>query len=216
MIENGFDIETRFPGLVRDGYVDMREIQTIMRVLDKASRVEFDRLSLMGMQRVEFFETMEFIYEASHYRGGPVNTVAAFPRLSLLLLGRFLHAHQNQALLRDLILARRNVQSNLNRGVNTFRDALTRMYWDVFLRYFDFGRGGPLEVRVRVPGFDDYRSDIYVQVSIRSNRFLSRYGEDPSDHERRNAEAALAWVLEALWIYGEELALYERRGHPKR
>ncbi len=159
-----------------------------------------------GRQDEVFFDTLRTIYESSHYKGGPVFERAEMPIMSLFLLFRHLHMAQNADLLKDVQRAWAATQRSLYHGVNLFRDAYTRMCW-TFLRRHGFGPGGPLEIRVVVPGFQDERSDVHVDVRI-TNGYLI-IGEDNllAYGDIRRAQDALSWVLEALWAYGEDLGL---------
>jgi hypothetical protein len=131
----------------------------------------------------------------------------------MMLLYRFLHMHQNKQLLEQLQVGCKRVQQSQRQALNLFRDQLTRFYWDIFLRYFNFGRGGPLRVRVEVPSFDSSRSEIYPVASISDWEMLrGEEGYVPSG-EPAHAEEALSWVLEAMHLYAFDLRLIcDKRG----
>jgi hypothetical protein len=156
--------------------------------------------------RGDFFEMMRTIYQVSHYKDGPVRKQAALPVLSLIMLYRYLNMHQNQKLLQGILHSRENIRKSLNHGVNLFRDAFSQMCWN-FMRYHGYGRGGPLDISVRVPSLSGDESEIYVDVKISDMDLV--FGEDglyvPGDVEL--TEKALAWVLGAIWLYGDELGL---------
>lgn len=180
-------------------------ILTILKAMETVYAPLAERWS-SGRQDEIFFDTLRFIYESSHYEGGPVFERAEMPAMSLYLLYRYLHMSQEAGLLTDVQRAWVDTQRGLYHGVNLFRDAYTRLCW-VFLRRHGYGPGGPLEIRVVVPGFQDERSDVYVNVKITNGKII--IGEDnllAYGHIRR-AQNALAWVLEALWAYGEYLGL---------
>ena len=166
--------------------------------------------------RYQFFQMMEVIYDGSHYKGGPVKLDTAYPVTSMMLLYRFLHLHQNKPLFERLHSSYQKVQNSQRQALPFFRDNLTRFYWDVFLRYFNFGRGGPLKVKVEVPNFGDSRSEIYSVASITDWDFLGGEEGYGSSGEPAHAEKALTWVLEALHLYSFDLGLVsEKMGRGK-
>jgi hypothetical protein len=157
--------------------------------------------------RYQFFQMMEVIYDGSHYKGGPVDRESAYPATSIMLLYRFLHMHQNKELLEQLQSGYKRVQQSQRQALNIFRDHLTRFYWDIFLRYFNFGRGGPLKVRVEVPSFDSSRSEIYPVANINDWEMLRGEEGYVQSGEPAHAEEALSWVLEAMHLYAFDLGL---------
>ena len=166
--------------------------------------------------RYQFFQMMEVIYDGSHYKDCPVERESAYPATSIMLLYRFLHMHQNKQLLDQLQAGYKKVLFSQRQALPYFRDNLTRFYWDVFLRYFNFGRGGPLKVKIEVPSFGDSRSEIYPVVSISDWEMLrGEEGYVPSG-EPDHAEKALTWVLEAIHLYAFDLGLVvEKRGRER-
>jgi len=96
----------------------------------------------------------------------PVDRESAYPATSIMLLYRFLHMHQNRQLLEQLQAGYKKVLFSQRQALPFLRDNITRFYWDVFLRYFNFGRGSPLKVKIEVPTFGDSRSEIYPVVTI--------------------------------------------------
>jgi|GEM_PF-750826 len=182
-----------------------------------------------------FFNLALIIYAGSHYPDSPVVRKSAFPAISLALLYRYLHAIQNQALLEILKREVREVQRANARGVNMFRDAYSHLVWTL-LRHYGFGRGGPLQVLVKVPSFNDERSDIYIDLKWDSDasmqevyglavfalqkpapkyEFLApiHYGHPDNNWQVLNAAA---WLLNALWVYMEDLGLkpIDRKKNP--
>ncbi len=197
------------PAFITERPLELQEQAVIFRVLGNTLRDMENSEPLRVRNRAYFFELMRMIYEASHYKDGPVRREAAFPYTSLLLLHRYLHMHQNAPLLDTVLQTRRDVARNLNRGINLFRDAFTRMCW-AFLRRHGFGPNGPLRVTVEVPGFDSHRSDVYVDARISGTELLFDENELYMDNDRQRTQAALSWVLEALWTYGEDLELIQK------
>jgi len=166
--------------------------------------------------RYQFFQMMEVIYDGSHYKGGPVERESAYPATSIMLLYRFLHMHQNKPLLEQLQAGYKKVLFSQRQALPFFRDNLTRFYWDVFLRYFNFGRGGPLKVKVEVPSFDSSRSEIYPVVTISDWEMLRGEEGYVPIGEPDHAEKALTWVLEAMHLYAFDLGLAgEKRGRER-
>jgi hypothetical protein len=200
------------PNLIRRMPAELSELNMVMGIMES----EIGKLEgeVKG-NRYQFFQMMEVIYDGSHYKGGPVDRESAYPATSIMLLYRFLHMHQNKQLLEQLQSGYKRVQQSQRQALNIFRDHLTRFYWDIFLRYFNFGRGGPLRVRVEVPSFDSSRSEIYPVVSITDWEMLrGEEGYVPSG-EPAHAENALTWVLEAMHLYAFDLGLI-REMNPSR
>jgi len=119
----------------------------------------------------------------------------------------FLHLHQNQVLLEQLQTGYKAVLASQKKGISYFRVTLTRFYWDIFLRYFNFGRGGPLQVWVDVPGFDDDKSEIYTCVRICKPELMIDEDELLESGITQDAEKSLSWVLDALYLYPYDLGL---------
>jgi len=139
------------------------------------------------------------------------------------------HARQNQAL---LTLLKREVQELLRanaRGANLFRDAFQNLAWTL-LRQYGFGRGGPLQVQVKVPSFNDDRSDIHLELhweaetSVQATYGLAVFAlqkpvqkdeYQPYQPDWQSAPlkhnwqvlTAVAWLLNAIWVYREDLGL---------
>jgi len=198
------------PNFTRRMPADMSELNMVMGIMEtEIGKLEGE----VKENRYQFFQMMEVIYDGSHYKGGPVDRESAYPATSMMLLYRFLHMHQNKQLLEQLQVGCKRVQQSQWQALNLFRDQLTRFYWDIFLRYFNFGRGGPLRVRVEVPSFDSSRSEIYPVASISDWEMLrGEEGYVPSG-EPAHAEEALSWVLEAMHLYAFDLRLIcDKRG----
>jgi hypothetical protein len=202
------------PSFLKVEPANLKSIHLVFGALAEDLRKSLQDRENLAAGRAAFFLIMRSIYEASHFKDGPVSRYAALPVDSLVFLYRYLHMHQNQELLEIVRNARDEVRRSQTRGVNLFRDAFTRLAWD-FLRYHSFGRGGPLDVLVTVPGFDADRSDIHIEVSIRDPELV--IGDDGvfMEGDDYRAEKALEWVLNALWTYGSELELTGRPGKGK-
>jgi hypothetical protein len=133
-----------------------------------------------------------------------------------MLLYRILHMHQNKELLQQLQSGYKRVQQSQRQALNLFRDQLTRFYWDIFLRYFNFGRGGPLRVRVEVPSFDSSRSEIYPVANITDWEMLRGEEGYVQSGEPSHAEEALSWVMEAMHLYAFDLGLMYEKYHSRQ
>ena len=201
------------PNIAQRMPADMSELNMVMGIMES----EIGKLEgAVKKNRYQFFQMMEVIYDGSHYKDGPVERESAYPATSIMLLYRFLHMHQNKELLEQLQAGYKKVLYSQRQALPFFRDNMTRFYWDVFLRYFNFGRGGPLKVKVEVPSFGDSRSEIYPVVTISDWEMLrGEEGYVPTG-EPDHAEKALTWVLEAMHLYAYDLGLaVEKRGRER-
>ena len=133
-----------------------------------------------------------------------------------MLLYRFLHMHQNKQLLDQLQSGYKKVLYSQRQALPFFRDNMTRFYWDVFLRYFNFGRGGPLKVKIEVPSFGDSRSEIYPVVTISDWEMLRGEEGYVPVGEPDHAEKALIWVMEAMHLYAFDLGLMREKSGRER
>jgi len=202
--ESSTDQVTAIPSFTRRMPADMSELNMVMGIMEsEIGKLEGE----VKENRYQFFQMMEVIYDGSHYKGGPVDRESAYPATSIMLLYRFLHMHQNKELLEKLQSGYKRVQQSQRQALNIFRDHLTRFYWDIFLRYFNFGRGGPLKVRVEVPSFDSSRSEIYPVANITDWEMLRGEEGYVQSGEPAHAEEALSWVLEAMHLYAFDLGL---------
>lgn len=188
--------------------VEMSELNMVMSIMESGIGKLEDEVKT---SRYQFFQMMEVIYDGSHYPGGPVERESAYPATSMMLLYRFLHMHQNKPLLEQLQSGYQKVQHGQRQALNFFRDHLTRFYWDIFLRYFNFGRGGPLMVKVEIPSFESSRSEMYPMVSIADGELLRGEEGYVLGGEPAHAEKALAWVLEAMHLYAFDLGLISEK-----
>ena len=210
--ENSTTQGTTIPSFVQHVPVELSELNMVMGIMEsEIGKLEGE----VKENRYQFFQMMEVIYDGSHYKGGPVERESAYPATSIMLLYRFLHMHQNKQLLDQLQVGYKKVLFSQRQALPFFRDNITRFYWEVFLRYFNFGRGGPLKVKVEVPSFGDSRSEIYPVVTISDWEMLrGEEGYVPSG-EPAHAENALTWVLEAMHLYAFDLGLI-REMYPSR
>lgn len=185
---------------------DLPTLNLILQSLAADNSGSHKNLVFPDSGRGEFFDLVRMIYQVSHYSDGPVQKQSALPVLSIWLMYRYLNMHQNKALLQAVLRGREEVRKSLNRGINLFRDAYTRMCW-TFLRYHGFGRGGPLEVSVRVPTLSGDQSEIWVDVNIYDAKMVIGRDGLLIEGDLEITELALSWMLSAIWLYGEELGL---------
>ncbi len=204
--------ETIFSSFTRHVPAKLSELNMVMGIMEsEIGKLEGE----VKENRYQFFQLMEVIYDGSHYKGGPVERESAYPATSIMLLYRFLNMHQNKPLLEQLQAGYKKVVFSQRQALPFFRDNLTRFYWDVFLRYFNFGRGGPLKVKVEVPSFGDSRSEIYPVVTISDWEMLRGEEGYVQIGEPTHAEEALSWVLEAMHLYAFDLGLAQEK-YPSR
>lgn len=185
---------------------DLPTLNLILQSLAADNSGSHRNLVFPDSGRGEFFDLVRTIYQVSHYADGPVQKQSALPILSIWLMYRYLNMHQNQVLLQAVLRGREEVRKSLNRGINLFRDAYTRLCW-TFLRYHGFGRGGPLEVSVRVPTLSGDQSEIWVDVNISDSKMVIGRDGLLIEGDLVITELALSWMLSAIWLYGEELGL---------
>jgi hypothetical protein len=192
------------PNFKRRMPAELSELNMVMGIMEsEIGKLEGE----MKENRYQFFQMMEVIYDGSHYKDGPVERESAYPATSIMLLYRFLHMHQNKPFLEQLQAGYKKVLFSQRQALPFFRDNITRFYWDVFLRYFNFGRGGPLKVKIEVPTFGDSRSEIYPVVTISDWEMLRGEEGYVPGGEPDHAEKALTWVLEAMHLYAFDLGL---------
>ena len=196
--------ETIFSSFTRHVPAELSELNMVMGIMEsEIGKLEGEAKG----NRYQFFQMMEVIYDGSHYKGGPVDRESAYPSTSIMLLYRFLHMHQNKVLLEQLQAGYKKVLFSQRQALPFFRDNMTRFYWDVFLRYFNFGRGGSLKIKVEVPSFGDSRSEIYPVVTISDWEMLRGEEGYVPVGEPYHAEKALTWVMEAMHLYAFDLGL---------
>jgi len=217
--EDGSGFQFRLPEVLKRPELDIRELHAVMQAVDMVYQEQVEAMTRAQNQRARcnyFFSLVISIYEASYYPGSDTTEYAGFPQRSLYLLHKYLNAHQNRPLFDQLRAAMPYLQYQASAGIIGFRNALTKIYWDIFLRWHNLARGGPLQVVIQVPDFQDRRSEFYVQIHITNNRMVDppyqivekdRYSMTYRD---RRAEEALAWVLEALYLYAYELGLTDK------
>lgn len=159
-------------------------------------------LSHTADQLAGFCEIAMMIYRKSNTSGSPTRKFSAFPQESIQTLKQFLHLPQNAGLLQGLKEGVAGIISKQS-GLIVYRDTVTKLLWDVFLRYFGFGRGGPLEVYVKIPDLGDKTSQIRIDVIITKSDAITL----PWTSTEETYEDAISWMLTALVMYSADLGL---------
>jgi hypothetical protein len=143
------------------------------------------------------------IYQPDFGEKGHTVLYGAYPSNSMKLLHEFLHHPSNRRL---LFLLRGEMRAfRKQSGVTMLRHVSTRLAWS-FLRYFGFGRGGPMILFVRVPEMGDNTSEVRFELhvdQILQNEHLTH----PKIEEK--SIKAISWLLSALITYPEELGLVD-------
>jgi len=153
-------------------------------------------------QLTGFCEIAMTIYRKSHTSNSPTRKYSAFPQESIQTLKQFLHLPHNAGLLQGLKEGVAGIVSKQS-GLIVYRDAVTKLLWDVFLRYFGFGRGGPLDVYVKIPDLGDKTSQIQIDVIITKSDAITL----PWTSAEETYEVATSWMLTALVMYPVDLGL---------
>lgn len=212
-VKENSTIQDTTPSFIRIVPAELSELNMVMCIMEsEIGKLEGE----VKENRYQFFQMMEVIYDGSHYKGGPVERESAYPATSIMLLYRFLHMHQNKQLLDQLQAGYKKVLFSQRQALPFFRDNMTRFYWDVFLRYFNFGRGGSLKIKVEVPSFGDSRSEIYPVVTISDWEMLRGEEGYVPVGEPDHAEKALTWVLESMHLYAFDLGLVREKSGRER
>lgn len=187
---------------------DARLTPSIAKMLAELPPVqdqEVDASSPNTDQLLDLCKLATRIYSPSMGSNGPTRRYSTFPHESIQMLKHFLHLPQNAGLLQALKESMVWIESRKS-GLLVYRDAATRLIWDVFLRYFGFGRGGALHVFVKVPDAGETFSEIKIDAHLSG-------ALDPDDKIyvsssiNHGYEDALSWVLTALFTYQVELGL---------
>lgn len=156
----------------------------------------------MADQLAGFCEIAMTIYRKSNTLNSQTRKYSAFPQESIQTLKQFLHLPQNAGLLQGLKEGVAGIISKQS-GLIVYRDAVTKLLWDVFLRFFGFGRGGPLDVYVKIPDLGDKASQIQIDVIITKSDSIIL----PWTSAEETYEDAISWMLTALVMYAVDLGL---------
>lgn len=148
-----------------------------------------------------FFALMRCIHQASDLReSSDTFQYNLLPVESLWLLNHYLRLLENQPLYDELRLAIQWMQSRGNLGVTMLKEINTKILWDVFLAHHGFARGGRLQVNYEIADHLDPIKSFGAKVSYHTSNALGSQEQHPND-------AALEWVLNALFTYSDVLGL---------
>ena len=185
--------------------LDYRNAPSANRLLEKFKTIHRDYAPLQSYdadQLLGFCKTAMTIYKMSMEKSSPARKYSAFPQESVMGLRDYLHMPENAMLLQAFKDGYSWIESRKS-GLILYREAVTKLVWDVFLRYFGFGRVGPLNVFVGIPDLAEKSSQITVDV-ILNKKEDSRL---QSSSEGAAYEEAISWMLTALIIYPVDLGL---------
>jgi len=151
-----------------------------------------------------FFELTQVVYAASHPANPTPLQEAAHPYASLYLLRKYLQMHPRlrQGLSKAMVRASHSMRWNI-----TTIEHRMQVVIDVFLRYHGYRFSSALRAypcsswgRNAGPG------DFGVSVGLHRELLMEEgYGVVPDREQVQEAEAALAWVLWALFAHSEYL-----------
>ena len=150
-------------------------------------------------QFVSFCGIAMTIYRKSMHKDSPTRKYSAFPHEFVQALRQFLYMPQNAGLFQALKNGYIWIESRKS-GLILYRDAVTKLMWDVVLRYFGFGRGGPLNVIVGIPDLAEKSSQLTIDVFLSKDKI-----ELPTTSMEELYEDAISWMLTALIMYPVDL-----------
>lgn len=153
-------------------------------------------------QRLEtFFALMRCIHQASDlHESSDTFQYNLLPVEALWLLHHYLRLLENQSLYEELRMAIHWMQSRGNLGVTMLKEINTKILWDVFLAHHGFARGGRLQVHYEIADHLDPKKSFGAKVSYHTSNAVGSQQQHPND-------AALEWVLNALFTYSDVLGL---------
>lgn len=154
-----------------------------------------------------FFEIMQIIYTAAHPPDASLYQQATHPYASIYLLRSYLDMHPR---LRDALSKRIVRGSGSIRWNSTAVLHRVQVVIRVFLKYHGWAVSGPLQTYPVVPSWDSKGPrDLRIEVRIHPDLLMEEQGDGvvPGKEEVRQAEESLAWVLWALFAYGDEVML---------
>jgi len=203
------------------GLPDYRNAPSTRELLDSLQSILEEQETPVNLpsqdpdQLTGFCKLAMVIYCRSMYENSPTLKYSAFPHESVQALRHFLHLPENAVLWQSLREGMNWLEGRKS-GLMFYRDAATRLVWDVFLRYFGFGMGNALHVFVNVPDPGERFSEIRIDAQIEMH-FEREEAEQLSYSYKEKYEAALSWMLTALFTYPVDLGLTDSLWHmPKR
>ena len=210
-------------GLVEHGMTipDYRLAPSTMKLLERMKSIPKKPVTLPAQdpdQLLYLCEIARTIHSRSLYKDSPALKYAAFPHESVQALRDFLHLPEN-ILLFDSLKEGMAWLEGRRSGLMVYRDAATRLIWDIFLRHFGFGMGlgedKALHVYVNVPDPSERFSEIRIEALL-SYDFDKLKKQEMTANKEVYAKA-LSWMLTALFLYPVDLGFSESLwGFPKR
>lgn len=187
------------------GVIDPRISPSTKQLLVELQAIQDEPVKMASQgadQLAGFCEIAMTIYRKSMNSNSPTRKYSAFPHESIQALKYFLHLPQNTGLLQALKEGMAWIE-NRKSGLLLYRDAITKLVWDVVLRYYGFGRGGPLNVFVGIPDLGEKSSQIIIDVILEKSEDIHL----PWTSAKETYENAISWILTALIIYPVDLGL---------
>lgn len=184
--------------------LDYRMAPSTKMLLQELQTIQDETVELISHdadQLVGFCEIAMMLYRKSMHRDSPTRKYSAFPHESVQALRQFLHIPQNAGLLQVLKEGYTWIESRKS-GLILYRDAVTKLVWDVVLRYFGFGREGPLNVFVGIPDLGEKSSQLTIEVYLSKDEI-----ELSTTSTEESYEDAISWTLTALIMYPVDLGL---------
>lgn len=213
-------IEKRDGGAVQmssniGGVLDYRAAPYTKDVLAMLDEVRLEPVKLPSHEAEQlagFCEIAMNIYRRSMRKDSPTRKYAAFPHESIQALRGLLHLPVNAGLLRELKKGYAWIESRKS-GLILYRDAVTRLIWDVVMRHFGIGQEGPLKIFVGIPDLAEKASTIMIEVILEKSEELRL----PWTSGDETYEDAISWMLTALFLYPVDLGLADSLwASPKR
>ncbi len=197
--------EESMPGWVANSSRENRLVLLALRQVlqeNAYTRDEYLQADLMLM------ENMRIIYAASHDECASPMEQAVLPRKSIAMLKEYL---QMVDLLKPLRSAIHGMGPKATWSPTMILHRM-QVTMGVFLGHHGWRLSGALLAFPTVSRWDDQSPyQFQVKVTIRNPRILTpkgtEYGFEPAQDEVKHSEEALAWVLQALFVYSVELGL---------
>ncbi len=203
-------IEKRDGGVVQvsssaGGALNYRAAPHTKQVLAMLDEIKLEPVKLPSHEAEQlagFCEIAMNIYRRSMRKDSHTRKYSAFPHESVQTLRGFLHLPVNAGLLRELKEGYAWIESRKS-GLILYRDAVTRLIWDVVMRHFGIGQGGPLKIFVGIPDLAEKASTIMIEVILEKSEELRL----PWTSGDETYEDAISWMLTALFLYPVDLGL---------
>ncbi len=179
--------------------------QVVLRAYLRVIEADLDRYPTQS--DVAFLHLFGYIYGVSHKWDNYHRFTGLMPWGSLILLRKYLELPAQRRLRVEVVAGLEEIERALAQGgISMACHYYTKLIWGRILKYYGMTQGGWLRVWV-VPPFAEYtRAEMHVLVQLGNWRMHSELKEG-ADEEGKRLEAALAWVLDVLVVYAEELGL---------